>query len=409
MSKVVVLAYRQGIDEALHRRGAEPLFVVERMKPQLAGRDVVRVANVEDAQEVLRAVLAHTGGDPVGAGLAGVVTSHEEAVFTAAAVRAAFGLPGDRDTARTLRFRDKCLQKRALPGDVPRADCVYVTAESSFTDLAARLGKPFVVKPANGLGARRTCVIAAPEELSEYWETENIHSDLGWVAESFIYGDEIHVDGLWQDGRLAWSCLSRYAAPPIAWNEGTILGDAQVARADQPGLCAEADDLASRALRGLGAPDTVFHFEAYRCSRGRHAGRLVFGECAIRVGGGLIPEAVALTYGVDLYDLLTGLALGEKVKPPPRNDSPRRRYGYVFLRRIPGVELTEDDFRGAFPELTELHYPSGPDAPVRTYGRIGHAFVAHEDSDRLLELTGEVATFNRTGRRERQMAGRSRG
>lgn len=403
MSRVLVLAYRQGIDDAVRRRGLDPFFVVERMKPQLAGRDVVRVADVENVQEVLRAVLARTGGD-----LAGVVTGHEEGVFTAAAIRAALGIPGDRDAARTLRFRDKYLQKQALPADVPRADCEYVTAESSFTGLAARLGEPFVVKPANGFGARRTSVIRTPQDLAAYWEGEPASPDLRCVGESFVSGDEIHVDGLWQDGLLQWSCLSRYLHPPIGCNNGAVLADALVARADQPELYAEADALTERALRGLGAPDTVFHLEAYRCTAGRHAGRLVFGECAIRVGGTMVPEVIELTYGADLYELAVGLALGERAEPPPRSDAPQRLYGYVYLRRVPGVGLTEADFRSAFPELHELKYPSGPDAPTGAYGRVGHAFVVHEASDPLFELAAEVAAFNLTGTRGRRVAGSSR-
>lgn len=400
MSRVLVLGYRQGIDAVLRERGLEPFFVVERMKRQLAGREVARVADVENVQEVLRAVLARTDG-----GFAGVVTGHEEAVFTAAAIRAALDLPGDRDAARTLLFRDKYLQKRALPADVPRADCEYITAESSFAGPAARLGEPFVVKPANGFGAKRTRVIRGPGDLARYWEGEQSSSSVGCVAESFVGGEEIHVDGIWQDGRLRWSCLSRYAHPPMGWNEGAILADALVARAHQPELCAHADALAERALRGLDAPDTVFHLEAYRCPTGQHAGRLVFGECAIRVAGAMVPEVVALTYGVNLYEMVVGLALGEPVKPPPRDDAPRHLYGYVYLRRFPGVRVTADDFRSAFPELREVDYPSDAAAPVGAYGRVGHAFVGHENSDRLLELVSEVATFNRTGQRGRQASG----
>ena len=42
----------------------------------------------------------------------------------------------------------------------------------------------------------------------------------------------------------------------------------------------------------------------------------MFGECAMRLGGGLIPEAVALTYGVDLSDMAVALALDASLEVP---------------------------------------------------------------------------------------------
>jgi len=110
---MIVLGYRKGLDAAVRTRGLEAFHVTEKHKPALDGRPACRVAALEDAQEVLRAVAA-AGLDDV----AGVVTGHEQGVFTAAVLRHHLGLPGDRDFAATLRFRDKHLQKAALPGSV---------------------------------------------------------------------------------------------------------------------------------------------------------------------------------------------------------------------------------------------------------------------------------------------------
>jgi biotin carboxylase len=297
---------------------------------------------------------------------------------------------------RALRFRDKYLQKRALPASVPRADCVYATPRSSFTDLADRLGTPFVLKPANGFGAARTVVVRSADDVERFWSAGTTGSAVEVVAESYVGGDEVHLDGLWRGGRLAWSSLSAYLDPPLQWNDGGILADGIVGRDAEPELYAEVDALAWRALGALDAPDCVFHLEAYRGREGQpHAGRLVFGECAIRLGGAMVPEVIRLTHGVDLYEVALSLALGEDVDIAPAAP-PEHYYGYVFLRRVPGVALTEDDFRRAF-DLHELDFPTAPDAPTGSYGRSGHAIARHADSKSLHDLLGDIVSFNVTG------------
>ena len=84
----------------------------------LHGRPFRRVADLENVREVLGAVMA---ADLASVCVAGVVTGHEQGVFTVALLRDHFGLPGDSDWTRAPGFRDKYLQKTALPGEVARA------------------------------------------------------------------------------------------------------------------------------------------------------------------------------------------------------------------------------------------------------------------------------------------------
>lgn len=390
MTTVVVLGYREGLDAAVRRRGLAAFHVVEKMKPQLAGREYVRVAHLEDAQEVLRAVQARGLTN-----VAAVVTGHEEAVFSAALVRAFLGTPGDRDHVRVLQFRDKALQKRALPAGVVHARCDYVGPEATHAGLVQQFGSPFVLKPANGFGSVRTSMIGTAAEFDAYRAEYQDTSDVQTVAESYVAGEEVHLDGLWQGGQLVWSCLSRYMDAPASWLKGGILGDSLVDRRRRPELCALADDLAQTALGGLDAPDTVFHLEAYIPPGGD---QLVFGECAARIAGAMVPEVIELTYGVDLYETVLALGLGETPDPGHAARDPDHWYGYVYLRQFDGVELTEDDFRRTF-DPHEVVFPTDPAAAqVGAYGRVGHAVLAHPDSDQLHRLVCEVAAFSRSGK-----------
>jgi len=385
MNVVVVLGFRRGLDEAIARRGMRPFYVVEKVKPELAGRDHVRVCRLEDAQEVLRAVRAR-GIRQVRA----VVTTHEEGVFTAALLRRYFGTPGDHDYARTLPFRDKFLQKQALPAGVPRARCRYVADTTPFAELEEELGLPFVVKPANGYGSARTSVISSAEEFTAYWQEGVARSDVQSVAESFVVGDEVHVDGVWQDGDLAWSSVSRYVEALGSWTRGTTVASGPVASEVEPELHRQLEQLTRTTLSALDAPATVFHLEAF-VTPGQEP---TFGECAIRLVGGMAPEGLELTYGMNLYDATLSLALGERPELPDPDRTPERYFGWILLRSFPGVHLGEDDFRAAF-DLQEISFD--PAGRVGAYGRRGYAIVGHSDSRQTLRLIKDIIEFSRTG------------
>ncbi|TJZ59012.1 ATP-grasp domain-containing protein [Streptomyces piniterrae] len=387
MGTVIVLGYRKGLAEAIERRGLNAFHVVAKHKKALAGTRYMKIGDLENAQEILRAVLIADIPDVVG-----VVTGHDRGVFTAALLREHLGLPGNRDYAGALRFRDKYLQKSALPAGVERARCRPIDSATSYGELAAALGTPFIVKPANGAGAVGTVAVGSEQEFTRHLEPHLGGSDIACVAESFVHGREIHIDGVWYGGRVLWNSVAQYNEPPMKWNDGVVLATQVLSRAENAGVLDGATELAEQALKGLDAPDCVFHLEAY--VRG---GNLVFGECALRVSGTHMPEIVELTHGVNLYDASVSLALGEDPSATLVPKTPEEYYACVYLRRFDGIELTRADFAEHFP-FHELDYPDHGRGPAGMYGRVGHAFVSAPDNAQLSELIARMASFNETGR-----------
>ncbi|MBB2938605.1 hypothetical protein FHX82_005683 [Amycolatopsis bartoniae] len=382
---MIVLGYREGLDSALRRRGLDPFYVVEKQKAGLAGKRYRLVSRLEDAQQVLRAV--------TGAGLtdvAGALTGHEQGVFATALLRAQLDLPGDRDFGKVLLFRDKYLQKNALPAEVARARCRYVTPEDDFAALAADLGVPFVVKPADGYGATRTAVVETAAEFARMVGDRHV-SDVAFVAESYVRGDEIHVDGVWEDGRLLWNSVGVFHQPVLSWSRGGVVADHLVTAEGHPELVARATRVAETSLGALGAPDCVFHLEGFDDGT-----TTFFGECAIRLAGAHIVEIVAMTHGVDLYEAQVALALGEPAKTTVQPRPPVQRHAYVYLRHFAGRALTADDFRRRF-SLVELDFPDPTTASPRSYGRAGHAILADRDETRLRARVAELVRFNEGG------------
>ncbi|MDX3224857.1 ATP-grasp domain-containing protein [Streptomyces sp. ME19-01-6] len=384
MPTMIVIGHRDGLDQALQRRDLEPFYIVQPPVNTPEGRRFKRVADMENAQEILRAALSAHIDDA-----AGVLTVHEMGVFGAAYLRQQLNLPGNTDSKANLYFRDKYLQKSKLPPQVKRARCRYLSKDTSFTELSDDLGATFVIKPATGAGALRTNIIRSPEEYSRALKLFPGQSDVEIVAESFIDGSEVYIDGIWKNGDLRWSSMSRNHISPLNAVQGGVLAAHILDRRRHSTLFHQAEKLARQALASLNPPDCVFHLEAFTQESG-----LTFGECAIRLPGALSPQINKLTFGVDLFDVEISLALGEEVTETLDSSAPDRFYGYILLRRPRGGNLTQKDFERNF-LFDEIQY--SPDAPAGPYGRVGQAIVSDQDELKLQQTMEEIVRFNEAG------------
>ncbi|AZM53083.1 hypothetical protein DMA15_11150 [Streptomyces sp. WAC 01529] len=383
---VVCLGYRAGFVEAARRAGLDLHLVVDKIKPGLKGLSYTKVADLSDAEEVLRAVTEHPGDK-----MSAVVTGHEHPMFSATVIRSVFGLPGDTDPARCLRFRDKRVQKRAVSPKIPTARCAYLNPSApDYAALAEQLGEVFVAKPADGFGSQATEPIRGQEQLDDYLRRHPARSDVSTVVESYVEGREIHVDGVWWDGRPAWTAVSGYLAPLMGWTKGEAVADAPLGPAESE-LSARATRFAAEVLRELDAPDTVFHLEAFV----RPDGELVLGEVGARPAGALTPEVLRMTHGVDLYAATLDVGLGRAPELPVPPQEPAELFGWIYLVRDAGRQLTEDDFRDRF-DVVEVDYPAPENDRVGTYGRCGHAIVKAATHEGLVDGLRAIAEFNRS-------------
>ncbi|MFI8849770.1 acetyl-CoA carboxylase biotin carboxylase subunit family protein [Streptomyces sp. NPDC053499] len=386
MPTMIVIGYRPDLDRAIRRRDLDPYYIVPAPVSALEKQSYSCVADMENVQEVLRAVLSAELKDVVGA-----LSVHEMGVFGAAFLRQQLNLPGHADPRRVLSFRDKYLQKRDLPPQVERARCRYATKDTAYADLVDELGDVFVVKPAAGAGSLRTNIVRSPEAYAKALDQLPGQSDVAIVAESFVAAPEVYLDGIWADGGLQWSSVSRYHASPVSAAQGGILAAHLVDKKRHAALSQQLETLAGQVLGHLEAPDCVFHLEAFRKETG-----LTFGECAIRLPGGLSPQANELTYGVDLFDIEIGLALGEKPIGPLGTASPDRYYGYALLRPSSSGRLTQEDFEQRF-SLDDIKYDGSLGAHPGPYGSVGHALVSDQDDLKLQKTIEEIVRFNEDG------------
>lgn len=304
-STVVILGWRTALV-----RGARDL-----------GLDVVVLYTADDLrwshprlESVDGALLVEDPGDVVGSlmalaragladGIAGVCPSGEDYVVAAAAMNAALGLPR-LPVAAAIACRDKDVQKSLVrAAGIPTPDSAPFHPRDGQPDWTAF---PAVVKPADGYGTVGTSVVDDATALSSLVsELAREHRGAS-VIETFVDADqEWEVDGVVVNGKVEFMSLGVYGAPCLRVRDGealTVFGRDPARHEDE---YAQAHELAQGAVTALGITDAVIHLEAFLV-----AGRLVFGECAARAGGGLTQDMVLRKHGVDLSRAQVAAATG---------------------------------------------------------------------------------------------------
>lgn len=311
-ARVTYLGWAREPVAALVAQGADVTCVVpaaERDKPRADGftGPVVTVHDHTRVDDVL-AALAASGNTPEDYQTA---SSDDEFAIVPAAVMTQLGAGAGMSVPVALALRDKGVQNSLVrAAGIPTADSVRINDLAEVTTCG--LGPPLVVKPPAGAGTQRTWLIPdvdAAERLAG-----SAPSTGPWLVERFVPGEELHVDGVVRAARVLLCSVSRYLHNVIEVRGGNLVGSATVDADTEGGLVADVTRLTADVLAAVGHTDGVFHLECFHGD-----GNLIFGECAGRIGGGMIAEAVRAKYGVDLYAEWAASVLG---LPSPGADTP---------------------------------------------------------------------------------------
>lgn len=323
---VLYLGWQREPVESLRRLGADVTCLVT---PEL--RRTAREQGFEgslavardhtDAEDTLGA-LSELGVEP--RDFTAVCTEDEFAVVPAAVLAALGGTQGTQVPA-ALALRDKAYQKqRARAAGIPVAD--WARCPDLDAVRACPIEPPFVVKPPSGAGSQQTWIVRDRADL------DTTDPNTGpWLVERYVPGEELHVDGVVRAGRVLLASVSRYLHNVIEVHDGRLVASATLDDTDAH-LVAEATALTQRVLTALDHRDGVYHLEAFHDN-----GRLTFGECAGRIGGGLIQETIKAKYGVDLYEEWAAAALGAPSPAAARRiRTVKDSFGWVNLPARPG-------------------------------------------------------------------------
>src|SRR5512146_491428 len=343
---------------------------------------------VDDSTSVESVLLGlyRAGLDP--AAFDAIYTTYEGGVVTAAALGRAFGVRSMSPEVMA-RFRDKGLAKAALARagvDVARFEIIE-DLHASPDDLTL----PFesaVLKPAAGGATEHTTLLRSAADLRA--AAQRTREDRGlrtFILEEFVPGQEWHANGVMFGGHLVFMSIGGYRKTCLTtisggeWMTDFIFDP--VADAD---VYARVTPLAERALGILGLQDGAVHMEGFY---DEESGRLVFGECAARRGGGLIEEQNIAKFGVSLAEAAVQCALGMQpaVTPVPRPGV----VGCVFLPYTPGVLFStpsaEELLARPGVEYAMVEFPVGAtNYPMdSTIDRTGRVLLVAESREELFQ------------------------
>jgi S-sulfo-L-cysteine synthase (3-phospho-L-serine-dependent) len=277
--------------------------------------------------------------------VAGVTTSSEYFVATAARVAARLGLPGP-DAGNVEQCRDKRRQRLALrTGGVPVPAFEAVVLVAAVVAATTEIGLPVVCKPADGTGSRgvRYCpdldtVAAHARRLLAQRRDERGAPALPWLlVEEYVDGPEFSVETL--AGEVVGETSKHVGPLPHFVETGH----------DFPARDAGVADIAAvaaRAVKALGLDCGAAHTEV----RVGAAGPVVV-EVNPRLAGGQIPVLVRLATGIDLVGAVLDRATGRRpALPPPGAGHASIRFlvaagagrltgvdGRAAAKRVPGV------------------------------------------------------------------------
>jgi biotin carboxylase len=332
---------------AARERGLRPVLLSSRPEryPWVA-EDGVDAAWVDTGDAAAVAAGARAAAD--GSGIAGLVTSSEYFVAVTARAATRLGLPG-ADPGAVERCRDKRLQRATLAGSgVPVPAFAAAATPEEAAEAATAIGRPVVVKPADGTGSRgvRLCDTAgevrchAAALLAEDRDERGRPTLPVVLVEEYVTGPELSVETF---GTEVVGITAKYLGPPPWFVE---IGHDYPA-VGLSALAAEAvEAVALAALDALGLGFGPAHTEIRLGARGP-----VVIEVNPRLAGGRIPTLVRLASGLDLVGATVD-AVSASVRPlpvpgpghasirflvPSRAGRVRRTGGVAAAAAVPGV------------------------------------------------------------------------
>ena len=265
--------------------------------------DVHLVESIHDVERVRRTTMQILSERD----LHRVLSPFELSIPVAGYLRSYFGLPGLSFETANL-FANKYLMKRkaaaaGLPGTAFRVACTL----ANVLPKAVELGWPVVIKPVLGGGSLDVVVLDSPDAFAHFCASVAAESirrlTVPLIVEEYVELEaEYHCDGIVHHGEVIFAAPSKYVVPLLGCP--AELNASHALPPEHPDQ-AEILDLHARTVHAFGLQSGVTHMEFLKTRDG-----LLAGEIACRPGGGGIPEAIRLQYGVDIWRAFLETSLG---------------------------------------------------------------------------------------------------
>ncbi|KIE28840.1 hypothetical protein LK08_01580 [Streptomyces sp. MUSC 125] len=298
----------------------------------------------------------------------GLIAFAEPHVLAGALTQQRLGLPGPSLHAAVIS-RNKALQRTTF--------AAYGIAQPEFRHVATlaegadwlRDNLPVVVKPLTLAGSEGVELVRDQAAAEEVLARRGAEGPV--LIEEAVQGPEYSWEALVRDGEVLFeNVTAKETTPPPYFVELAHRCGHQFDGEDAH----HVHELTRGVLSAIGMRTGLVHLEFKVGTRGP-----ALMEIAVRTPGDYLPDAIGLTYGFDLYEVLLRLALDLPLPELPRQ--PVRHAATVFptaapgtIREIKGVAEVE-----AHPAVVRVRLRKGPGDVVRALTsssqRMGHVLV----------------------------------
>lgn len=343
----------------------------------------ITVCDTNSLAAIRQTIAAQWNADQI----SGITTTSEFYLDLVAQLAASYDLPGNAPDA-VKRCRNKALTRLSLEKagiQQPRFAMLHTLEE---TDAAlARLAPPWVVKPADDTGSDgvRLCLSAKEARqhteylLSKQRNVRGQQTAQTVLLEEFLDAPEFSVEMFsWQHTTTCIGITEKRVTGFPYFVEQRHIFPARLSPEEQE----EIQTTVHRTLQAIGMTHGASHTEIKLTSRG----------CAIieinaRLAGGMIPELMRSTLGIDLLEQQLRAATGT---PPELNGSARGYAGIQFLLSseegrllaIQGIEAAR--LVEGLQQVTITCPPGASVArPRSSYDRLGYVIALAPDYETL--------------------------
>lgn len=272
----------------------------QRYGPDVDVRLVDSIHDIEQVRQTTMQILSERE-------LHRVLSPFELGLPVAAYLRSYFGLPGLSYETANLFTNKYLMKRRATAAGLLVPACRVAFTLRDVLPKAADLGWPVVIKPVLGGGSLDVVVLDDPDAFAQFCASPEADSirrlTVPLIVEEYVELEaEYHCDGIVHDGEIRFAAPSKYLVPllgcPSDLNASHVLAPDHADRA-------EILDLHARTVHAFGLQSGVTHMEFLKTRDG-----LLAGEIACRPGGGGIPDAIRLQYGIDIWRAFLETSLG---------------------------------------------------------------------------------------------------
>ena len=289
----------------------------------------------------------------------------------------ALKLPGPPAEA-SKRASDKYYMKKAFcEGGVRTAGFERVSSVDDLKKALGRLALPVMIKAVDQNGSRGIIRCSTAEEAFRAFDLAKAVSGKDYlVCEEYIRGTLVGAEGMISGGEFVFLMPNETEI----FSGATNIPVGHTVPLRRPKEAADIEEQVKKAAKALMLDECPVNCDLILADDGAYVV-----EMAGRSGANGLSELVSLHYGVDYYEIILKLALGEDVRPYFRSGKRQAAVSHILKSPVSGKLVRVDMAEGSGGEEAGIEMNVKPGDMVRAYtncaDRIGQIICCAPDPE----------------------------